>query len=221
MEPGRLLRHPGHFRSAPAASRPPRLQRLDLDLAEFDHALVAGDALVVLEAEALLQGDAAVGELAVLRVVDGLLAVEHYGEGRSLGRDLVDVPFARRLRHRIDLADIDDGAGAVFRSGTLVPDVDFVGGLGADFLGVGAADEDAAVHHLVGPEFGAQLEVAVAGLRDEEAVAFVGNDRAVFDSPVGVTHFFEIVEILAVEQCHPAGAALCGGGFRERDGGEQ
>src|ERR1700710_1119501 len=64
-----------------------RLQRLDLDLPELDHALVAFDAVGVLEAEAVLQGDPARGELGIGGAVDGFLAVEGHGEGRALGGD--------------------------------------------------------------------------------------------------------------------------------------
>ena len=66
--------------------------------------------------------------------VDGLLAVEHDDEMRALRRDLIGVPLAAGFWHRIDLAHIDDGAGAVGRVRPLVEDVDLVTNLGIDLL---------------------------------------------------------------------------------------
>ena len=54
----------------------PRLQRLDFHLAEFHHAFVAGNALVVLEPQAVLQRDPAARKLGVLCTVNGLLPIE-------------------------------------------------------------------------------------------------------------------------------------------------
>src|SRR5664279_5055691 len=92
----------------------------------------------------MLQRDPPTGKLGVLRAVDGLLPVKRHGEGRALGGDLIDVPFSACFRHRIDLGQVDDRAGAVARLGPRVPDIHFVGGFAADFFGIGAADEDAA-----------------------------------------------------------------------------
>ena len=88
--------------------------------------------------------------------VHGLLAVERHGEMPALGADLHGAPLAAGLRHRIDLGDIDDRAGAVGRVRALVEDVGLVAGLGADLLRI-AADEDAAVGVVADPEFGAEL----------------------------------------------------------------
>src|SRR5580704_4908292 len=64
---------------------PTHLHRLDLDLAEFHHAL------------AVLQGDAALGVLAVGCPDDGLDAVERHVEARALGGDLEHAPLAAGL----------------------------------------------------------------------------------------------------------------------------
>ena len=61
-----------------------------------------------------------------------LLTVQRDDEMRPLRGDLVDVPLAAGLRHRIDLGDIDDRAGAIGRVRPLVEDVDLVAGLGVD-----------------------------------------------------------------------------------------
>src|SRR5712691_3154541 len=89
-------------------------QRLDLDLAELH------DALVLHDPRAVLQRDPPARELAVLDAVDGLVPVEDHGECRALGRDLVDVPFAAGLGHRLHLGDVDDRTRAVARIGALV-----------------------------------------------------------------------------------------------------
>src|SRR4051794_12905948 len=95
------------------------LQRLDLDLAKLH------DPLVLHDARAVLQRNPPARELAVLGAVDGFLAVEDHRELRPLGRDLVDVPFAPRLGHRLDLGDIDYSTRAVTRVGALIIDVHF------------------------------------------------------------------------------------------------
>ena len=73
----------------------PRLQRLDFHLAEFHHALVVRDALVVLEPQAMLKRDPTARKLGILRAVDRFLPVERHGEFRARGGDLIDVPFGR------------------------------------------------------------------------------------------------------------------------------
>src|ERR1700737_1354200 len=105
------------------------LQRLDLHLAELDHA------------RAVLQRERAAQVFAVLHV-GGLLTVEHHNEMWALRRDFVSVPLAGGFRHRIDLGDDDDLAGAVGWVRTLVEDIDLVADLGVDLLRVVAADED-------------------------------------------------------------------------------
>src|SRR5665213_667555 len=189
----------------------PRLERLDFHFTKFDQALVALDALVVLEPQAVLQRDPPRGEFGVLRPIDGLLSVERHGECRALRGDLIDVPLAGGLRHRIDLADIDDGAGAVGRIGTGIPDVHLIGRGAADLVGIGAANENAAIGFAVDPEFSPDLVIGIALLRDQEAVAPVGDDGAVLDPPIGVPDLVEIVEGLAVEQRYPAAIGLRGG----------
>src|ERR1035437_8832016 len=144
----------------------PRLQRLDFHLAKFKHALVAGGAGGVLWPQAVLPRDPATRKLGVLRAVDGLLPIEYHSERRALGRDLIDVPFAARFRHRIDLGDVDYSAGAILLHGPRVPDIHFVGGFATDFFGIGAANEDATIGDVIDPELGPELEVGVAVLRD-------------------------------------------------------
>src|ERR1700731_2152556 len=117
-------------------------ERLDLDFAELDDTLVVQHAVGVLDAKAVLEGDPSVRKLGVLYPVNGLLAVEGNGEGRALRRDFKHVPLAGRMRHRVDLGDIDDGARAVARIGPRVPDIDLVAIVGADLLGIGAANEN-------------------------------------------------------------------------------
>src|SRR3954447_17954248 len=96
----------------PAMTNKKSLQRLDLDLTEFHHALVVLHAGRVLVAESVLQPDVAFGVLSVF-VFDGLLSVQHYGERVALRGDLVDIPLADRLRHRIDLGDADNRTGRI------------------------------------------------------------------------------------------------------------
>src|SRR6202034_3575086 len=96
-----------------------------------------------------------------------------------------------------------DRAGAIARIGPRVPDIDFVAGLGTDLLGIGAANENAAVGIRFDPEFGPDLVILVVGFGDEESVTLVRNDHAVFDAPVGITDLAEAVEALAIEQRDP------------------
>src|SRR5580698_657374 len=99
---------PDRTRAASIRDRAECSERLDLDFAEFNDALVVRYAARVLHTEAVLDGNLSVCKLGVLRAVDGLLAVEHNSERRTLCRDLEGVPFASRVRHRIDLGDVDD-----------------------------------------------------------------------------------------------------------------
>src|SRR5689334_4695636 len=132
----------------------PALQRLDLNLAEFD------------DARTVLQRDrsACVG-----RVLDvnGLLTVQHDHKMRALRRDLIGIPLAAGLRHRDDLGDIDDRAGAVARVRPLVVNVHLVTGLAADALWLLATDEDAAVGIIADPEFGPDLKILICIFGDE------------------------------------------------------
>src|SRR5476649_2569442 len=147
----------------------PWLERPDLHLAELQRA------------RSILQADVAGGREAVVGDVDRLLAVQDDHEMVALRGDLVGVPLARGLGHRDHLGDVDDGARAVARVGTLVEDVDLVAQRRVDLRRILAADEDAAVHVLVGPEFGVDLEVLVLVLGDEIggilAVELVRDDR--------------------------------------------
>src|SRR5947208_1042369 len=115
------------------------LQRLDLHLAPFDGA--AGSAFVKV---AKLEGERSLRELAVLDIYR-LGTVEHDGQLRTLGGDLIGVPFAAGLGHGRYLGHIDDGPGAVLRLRALVIDIHLVGALGADVFGIGNANKDAAV----------------------------------------------------------------------------
>src|SRR5678815_3959857 len=89
------------------------LQRLDLDLAELNRAPGG-----VLRSIAELQRERPLRELAVVHV-HGLLSVQDHDEIRAARSDLVGIPFAARLRHRVDLGDVDDAASAVARIGPL------------------------------------------------------------------------------------------------------
>src|SRR5256885_3102723 len=113
-----------------------RLQRPDLHLAPLD-----GAAGRILGAVAELQGKRPLGVLAVPNV-DGLDSVQHDGQLRALGRNLVGVPLATGLRHGRDLRDIDDRAGTVGRLGALVVDVHFIARDGADLGTIAAAQEN-------------------------------------------------------------------------------
>src|SRR5262245_27422478 len=191
----------GHARDGVA-----RLQRLDRNLAELDGA------------RAVLQREMPLLEHAVADV-DGLLPVERHDEMPALGGDLVSVPLARVLGHRVDLGEIDDRTGAVARIGALVEDVDLVAGPGADGGGILASNEDAAVGLLVRPELGVDLEVLVRVLADEvTALALVGDERAVFDTPIGLARAGPVAHRLAVGQRDPARAGLTDRLRRKLDG---
>src|SRR5262249_44801443 len=117
---------------------------------------------------------------------------------------------------------VDDRTGAVARVRAGVEDVDLVGVLAGDLVGVGAADEDAAVGVVADPELGADLEVAVVILRQQVAVLprLVGYQPTVLDAPVGVADRCEVIGVLAVEQRDPALIGLAGGLVRRRQCGE-
>src|SRR5262249_977827 len=122
-------------------------------------------------------------------------------------------PFAARLGHRVDLGVIDDGAGAVARVGPRVEDIALVAGLGSGFLGVLAADEDAAVGIVADPELGVNLEVLLFVPRDQDGrglgvLLVLGHDRPVIDREIGVAVALPVIEILAVEEHDPAFAGL-------------
>src|SRR5206468_7998442 len=80
--------------SPSTTAKPDRLQRLDLHFAPLDDATGS-----VLGTIAELEGERSLRVLAVLNV-GGLDSVQHDGELRTLGRDLVGVPFAAGLGHR-------------------------------------------------------------------------------------------------------------------------
>src|SRR5438093_7734579 len=133
---------------------------------------------------------------------------------RTLGRDFVGVPFAARLRHRVDLRHIDDGAGAVGRIGPFVEDVDLVADLGVDLRRLVAANEDAAVGVIIGPELGLDLEILVRLLADEIGGILalgdlVRNQRPVFHRPIGFADLGPVAHLGAVDERHPA-IALAG-----------
>src|SRR6266853_5769553 len=160
----------------------PSLQRLDLHLAPLD-----GAAGRVVGPVAELKRERSLRVLAVLNA-GGLDAVQHHGELRALGRDLVRVPFAAGLGHRRDLGHVDDSAGAVGRVGTLLVDVHLVGVGRGDRVGIRAADEDTAVRGVIRPELRPDLKILVGALRDEEAaLALVRDDGAGLGAPVGIT----------------------------------
>src|SRR5262245_56934333 len=154
------------------------LQRSDLHYAPLD------GATGVLVTVAKLEGERSLWELAVLDI-DGLYTVQHDGQLRTLGRDLIGVPFAAGLGHRRYFGEIDDSPGAILLLWALVVDIDLVGTLGVDTFRIGNADENTAVGSGVRPELGPDLKVLVGVLRDEMAtLAFVGHDDPVLNPPV-------------------------------------
>src|SRR5438552_13332051 len=183
---------------APAA----RLQRPDLHLAPLD-----GAARGVLGTVAELQGKRSLRVLAVPDV-NGLDPVQHDGQLRAFGGDLVGVPFATGLRHGPHLGHVDDRSGAVLRLRTLVVDVHLIAGDGTDLGMIAAAQENAAVRRVIRPELRLDLEILVGILRDEiSALATVGDDRAVLGSPVGVADGIEIFQSrCAVDELGPSRA---------------
>src|SRR5690349_9989972 len=148
--------------------RLPRLQGPDQYLAELHDAGVLHGVLAMLQR----QHPAHVPAVAHVR---GLDSIQHHDHAVALHGDVVDIPPAAGLGHGRDLRHADDGPGAVARIGTLVEDIDLVGGGAADLPGIGAADVDAAVRLFAHPELGVKLEVGVGLLRDEQAVAAVGD----------------------------------------------
>jgi hypothetical protein len=126
---------------------------------------------------------------------------------RPLRGDLVGIPLAARLRHRIDLGGIHDRAGAIARVRPLVEDVDLIAGLAVDGLRLLAADEDSAIGLVVDPELGADLEVLVGGLGDEIgeilAVQLVGGQHAVLHRPIGLADLVPVALLAGVDQRDP------------------
>ena len=57
-------------------------------------------------------------------------------------------------------------------------------------------------------KFGLEVEVGVGILRNQEAVAVIGDDCTVFYPPIGGADRRPVVEILAVEQHGPAAVRL-------------
>ena len=170
----------------------------------------------------MLQRERPFGEQAVVEL-RGLLAVEDHGDLPSLGGDFEGVPFAARFGHRVHLDEMDDPAGAVGRVRALVENVHLIAGPVGDCRGILAANEDAAVGIVARPELDVHLEVLVFGLGDQMrgglARAFVGDDRAVLDPPVGLTDAVPFAaDGLAVEQRDPARAGLTRGPGRGVDG---
>ena len=77
----------------------------------------------------------------------------------ALERDLVDVPLAARLGHRLDRRDVNDGARAVGRVLALVEDIRLIAGPVGDLGRIRTAHVDAAVRVVAHPEFDPELEV--------------------------------------------------------------
>ena len=112
------------------------------------------------------------------------------------------------MRHWRDLGHVDDSAGAVARVRTLVVDVHLVGVRRGDLVRIRATNENSAVGFGVDPEFRPDLEVGIGSLRDQEAIAFVGDDDTVGELPIGVADCIPIIEARPVEQRDPAGVCL-------------
>src|SRR3984893_11895853 len=123
---------------------------------------------------------------------------------RPLGRDLIGIPLAAGLRHRIDLGDVDDRAGAVTLVLALVENVPLVAGLATDALRLLTPDEDAAIGVVADPELGLDLKILVGILADEIsevlAVQLVGNERAVFHRPIGFADLVPVAHLAAVDE---------------------
>ena len=158
MKTGKVVRSVIQFSSARlGVEQPPRrlcpLQRLDRDLAEFDHAVSVGD--FGPSANRPLWSSA------------GFSAVEDDGDLPSLGGDLEGVPFAAGLGHRVHLGEVHDPARAIGRVLALVEDVHLIAGPVGDLGGLLAAKEDAAVGVVACPELGVDLGVLVFGLADQ------------------------------------------------------
>jgi hypothetical protein len=103
--------------------------------------------------------------------------------------------------------------------GALVEDVHLMGRRAGHFGGVGAADEDSAVGIGIDPELGPELEIAIAVLGDQEAVALVGRNDAVRQLPVGIADLVPIAEIrrpAADKERAPNGGARLGGNLHEQ-----
>ena len=106
----------------------------------------------------MLQRDRTFGEKTVVEF-RGLVAVEHCGDVPPLDGDLVSIPFAAGLGHRMHFDEIDDRACPVSRVRPLIVDIRLVTCPGADGLGIATAHEDAAVGVVARPELDIKLEV--------------------------------------------------------------
>ena len=82
--------------------RRPCLQRLYRHFAKLDHA------------GAVLQSEWSFDKQTIVQL-DRLLAVQHDRNLPALRGDLIRVPFAAGLRHRIDFGEVNDAAGTVGR----------------------------------------------------------------------------------------------------------
>src|SRR5678816_5039 len=145
------------------------------------------------------------------------LAVIHFGRDDSVHFDghfrtpRVDfqrVPFTSgfiRVGNR-HLREIDDRSRSIFLTGALVVDIYFIGIIGADFLGIGDADEDAAVGGGISPELGIDLEILIGVFRDElPAFAFIRHDDTALGAPVRIAYPVKVFESsVAVNQGDPA-----------------
>ena len=141
--------------------------------------------------------------------VDGFLTVEQDDQMRTLRGNLVGIPLAAGLGHRVHLGDTDDCAGAIGRVRPLVEDIDLVADLGVGLLRAAAAEEDAAVGIVVGPEFGLDLEILVGGLADEKRGLLalgdlVGAQRTVLHRPVGFADLDPLSHPRAIYKRDPA-----------------
>jgi hypothetical protein len=132
------------------------------------------------------------------------LPVQHHRDLPAFGRDFVGIPFAARLRHRIDLHEVRDRSGAVGRVGALVENVDFVAGVVADLLRLAAPDEHAAVCVIACPKLHVQDEVFERLLAHEIIVGLrylvVGDSRAVLEPPIALAEFVPVTHVSVVEQ---------------------
>src|SRR5436190_14813081 len=135
-----------------------------------------------------------------LRIFDdrGLAAVQLDRYDGTFRRDDVSVPSAGGFGiGRFDLGEIGHPAGAVIEARRpRVVDVDFVGLCRGDLRRCRDADEDAAIRIGLGPEFGADDEIAVRLLRQQvTGVGYlVGDNGTTFGTPVRTAYAREILE---------------------------
>ena len=126
---------------------------------------------------AILKSERAGCQLVVVSV-DGRLPVQSHYEVAAVRGDLVAVPPVARLEHDLRCGHLDDTAGSVCRIGPLIEDVHLITRRSADFARVSTTDEDAAIGVGRHPELEIEIEIRIAGGRQQETRARICGDRA-------------------------------------------